>query len=180
MKHLANIITLSRIVFALAMLCAAPFSALFWLCYCFAGLSDIIDGAVARKLGQQSAVGAKLDSLADLAFGVCIFLVVIKNLSLPLWLWLCGAIVALLRIIGYGIGFYKHHTFASLHTWLNKAAGALIFSFPLLYALVGLPAAGMIISLVAFVSAAEELLITITAKTLNRDCKGLFARNHNV
>ena len=66
MKHSANILTASRIFFAAGMVLTAPFSAAFWVCYLGGGVSDLLDGPVARALHIQSEVGAKLDSAADL------------------------------------------------------------------------------------------------------------------
>ncbi|MDP4118803.1 MAG: CDP-alcohol phosphatidyltransferase family protein, partial [Bacillota bacterium] len=71
-----------------------PFSIFFWICYLLGGLSDLLDGFVARRLNQQSAAGAKLDSIADMVFGVAIFIVVIKNIHVPVWLWICITLIA--------------------------------------------------------------------------------------
>ena len=68
MKNAANVLTFSRILFAIAMLLASPFSAVFWICYLCAGLSDVLDGIVARKCKQESDFGARLDSIADFVF----------------------------------------------------------------------------------------------------------------
>lgn len=173
MKQLANLITLSRIVFAIIMILVVPFSSLFWLLYTLAGVSDIVDGYVARKLNQQSIFGSKLDSIADFLFAFAILFVVVRNIHIPLWLWVCAVLIALLRIIAYGVGFYKYHTFSALHTVLNKLVGGLLFVFPLLYLLLGLNVTGVLLSFIALVSAIEELVITINSKTLNRDCKGI-------
>lgn len=82
MKHLANVITLSRIVFAVSMILAVPFLPLFWMFCLLAGISDIVDGYVARKFNSQCAMGAKLDSIADLVFALSIFIVVFENISI--------------------------------------------------------------------------------------------------
>lgn len=169
--NLANVITSFRIIFAVAMVLVLPFSTVFWICYLGGGLSDILDGFIARKWNHQSEAGAKFDSIADMIFAVSVAIVVIKNCTLPLWLWVSIALIALLRSISYGIGFYKYHTFPALHTYLNKATGALLFLFPLLYALLGLSLAGGILCLTALLSSLEELAITVTSKALNRDCK---------
>ena len=136
----------------------------------------MVDGFIARKLNQQSAIGAKIDSIADLIFAAAIFIVVLNYIVFPGWLWLCIILVALLRIISYGIGFYKYHSFSALHTYLNKATGLLIFAFPLLYALVGLFAAEVIICIAAFASSVEEMIITIKSKELNRNFKSIFMK----
>ncbi|MGE4277553.1 MAG: CDP-alcohol phosphatidyltransferase family protein, partial [Lawsonibacter sp.] len=67
-NYLANIISASRFIFAVLIICAEPFSVLFWAAYVCGGLSDLIDGPIARGLNQLSEAGAKLDSLADLVF----------------------------------------------------------------------------------------------------------------
>lgn len=65
---LPNILTSARIVCAALM----PFFALpstgFYVVYTFGGLTDAVDGTVARKLKLESEFGAKLDSVADLLF----------------------------------------------------------------------------------------------------------------
>ena len=175
-KNTANIITLFRIIFAIAMVFTVPFSIVFWIFYLCCGLSDLIDGFVARKMKQQSVNGAKLDSISDMFFAIAIALVIIINITFPTWLWLCMLCIALLRVISYGIGFYKYHTFASLHTYGNKVTGMLLFVSPILYILLGLTAMGIILCVVAFISALEEVIITIKSKELNRDCKSLFVR----
>jgi predicted acetyltransferase/phosphatidylglycerophosphate synthase len=175
-KNTANFITCLRMVFAAGMALAAPFSAAFWICYVCAGLSDLLDGFAARMLGQQSAAGAKLDSIADLVFSAALAFVVLKNIRFPFWLWLWILSIAALRILGYGIGFYKYRAFSALHTYANKATGALIFAFPILYSLLGLTAAGILVCTIALLSSLEEVFLTIKAKELDRDCKGMWLR----
>lgn len=171
---LADIITASRIVFSAIMAIVTSFSGAFWSCYICAGLSDLLDGFVARKMRQQSEAGARLDSIADLVFAASIAFVVVKSFDIPLWLWLLAISTALLRFASYGVGFCKFRRFSALHTYLNKAAGFLIFAFPLLYAILGFKAAATAVCAVSFLSAAEELAIIVRLEKLDRDRKGLF------
>jgi len=85
-------------------------------------------------------------------------------------------LIALLRLINYGIGFFKFHTFASLHTYANKITGVLLFMAPVMYVLFGLIATSVILCVVAFASTLEELILTIQSKELERDCKSIFIR----
>ena len=62
----ADWITAGRGVLALLLLFPRPLSAEFYGIYTLAGLSDMADGAVARRTGTQSEAGARLDSGADL------------------------------------------------------------------------------------------------------------------
>jgi len=60
MKHIANIITGSRIVFSIALLFFPPLSSAFYVLYAAAGLTDMIDGTVARKTNTVSDFGEDL------------------------------------------------------------------------------------------------------------------------
>ena len=60
MKHIANIITGSRIVFSIALLLFPPLSSAFYVLYAAAGLTDMIDGTVARKTNTVSDFGEDL------------------------------------------------------------------------------------------------------------------------
>lgn len=175
-KDIANVITFLRIPLAILMLMAVPFSVVFWSFYLCAGLTDIIDGSVARKLHQESVFGAKLDSLADFVFAAAIAAFIIINTELPVWLWFCILVIVLLRFVSYGIGFYRYHTFAALHTYANKITGALIFMAPVLYYALGMTATGAIVCAVALTSATEEIVIIAKAEKLDRDCVSIFTR----
>ena len=157
------------------MLAAPPFSALFWIFYLSSGLTDILDGFLARKLHQESALGAKLDSIADFIFAGCLTIFIMKNLNIPRWLWLCALVIALLRFASYGIGFNKYHAFTALHTWANKLTGILIFTAPILYCLCGLRVTGGILCTAAFISTYEELVIVIKSEELSRDWLAFYA-----
>ena len=173
---MANRITFLRIPLAMAMLVTAPFSGAFGAVYVCCGLTDIADGFVARRLHQQSAFGAKLDSVADLVFAVCIAVFVMVTIKIPIWLRACMLGIALLRLLSCGMGFYKYHVFAPLHTYANKLTGVLVFMTPVLYRLCGLPFTGIVLCTAAFLSSLEELIITIQAKEWKRDCKSIFLR----
>lgn len=156
------------------MILSTPFSIVFWICYLGAGLSDLLDGFIARRLKIQSDVGARLDSIADLFFAVAVFIIVVVYFTLPAWIWICAISVAVIRLMSYSIGFYKYHTFSSLHTYLNKTVGLLIFLSPFLISLFSVTVAGAIICITAMLSAIEELLLTIKSSKLDRDCKCIF------
>lgn len=64
----ADSVTAARMAASLALLFLPIFSAPFLAVYSFAGLTDALDGFLARKTGTASAFGARLDSAADLLF----------------------------------------------------------------------------------------------------------------
>ncbi len=103
----------------------------FWVAL-FAGLSDLLDGWLAKRYGWQGRIGAGLDALADklLLFGIFSALVLIDRL--PLW-WL---ILALARdlIIVVGAWFYNRliEKLRPEPSWLGKASTVAQISMALL------------------------------------------------
>ena len=65
---MANIITGIRIVCSIALLFFPVFSPAYYTLYIVAGVSDMIDGAIARKTDTVSDYGSKLDTAAELAY----------------------------------------------------------------------------------------------------------------
>ena len=128
----ADSITLVRIA-ASALLLVLPWrSAAFFAVYTVAGLSDALDGWVARKTGTASDFGARLDSASDLVF----FAVLLVRLLPELWPVMPGmlrgavGVVALVRLAAYAAAALRHGRFVALHTRLNKLTGAAVFLLP--------------------------------------------------
>ena len=67
-RNLANIITASRILLTIVMIFLPTLSSEFMIVYSLAGISDVLDGFIARKTKTVSKLGSKLDSVADLTF----------------------------------------------------------------------------------------------------------------
>jgi cardiolipin synthase len=86
--NLANLLSLARLAAApwLAFLLIERNSAgAFWLLLA-CGLSDYLDGFLARRLGQQSSAGAILDPIADKVLLVTLYLALGFIGAMPLWL----------------------------------------------------------------------------------------------
>ena len=72
--RIANLITGTRILCSAALLLCPVFSLSFFFLYLAAGLTDMIDGLVARKTGTVTEFGAKLDTAADFVLvAVCLW-----------------------------------------------------------------------------------------------------------
>lgn len=158
------------------MMLEGSFSNIFWISYICGGVSDAIDGFVARTWNIQSQFGAKLDSIADVLYAFSIFLVAIRNIMIPTWLWVCILMILFTRCIAYGIGFYKFHAFVALHTYANKISGFFLFLFPLFYMQFGIIFTGIFLCLLSFLSSLEELMMIMKSKDLNRNSKSIFIR----
>jgi CDP-diacylglycerol--glycerol-3-phosphate 3-phosphatidyltransferase len=176
MKNIPNTITALRILLSAILLFLKPFSTLFLVVYSTCGLSDIIDGYLARKTNLASRLGAILDSIADIVFISAAAVTLLPSVFIPLGIIIWIILIAIIRIVSLLVGYYKYHTFTALHTYTNKAAGILLFCFPYLYNFISIKYLSLIICAIASISSVEELIIQITSKELSRDIKGIFAK----
>ncbi len=130
--NLPNIITCARIVGTVMLLFTVPFSDAFFVIYTLSGVSDVLDGYIARKTNTTSDFGSKLDSVADILFyAVMIFKILpeIKNL-LPIQIWELVIVVVALRVFSYIFTAIVYGTLMSNHTKLNKLTGFCVFLSP--------------------------------------------------
>ena len=128
---MANVLTGTRILCAFALLFCQPFSPSFIVLYLIAGLTDMIDGTVARRTNTASEFGAKLDTAADFVLvAVCLWKL-LPMLSVPLWLWLWIGCIALIKVVNLLSGFILQKRFVAMHTVMNKVTGMLLFVLPL-------------------------------------------------
>jgi CDP-diacylglycerol--glycerol-3-phosphate 3-phosphatidyltransferase len=151
-------------------------SASYWGLYALCGISDILDGIIARKISAVSALGSALDSIADVVLFACILWTLLPTLSITLWMMCWIISIATIRVTSLITHFLRLGKAAFLHTYSNKITGVAIFLFPFLYAAFGLNPAMIMVCAIATISAIEELVIAITSKKLQRDIKGIFIR----
>lgn len=174
----ADIITILRIAGTITLLTLKPLSAAFFFLYALTGLTDVLDGWIARKTKTASDFGAKLDSVADLLFYTVMMLRVFPVLwsTLPRTIWYAVALILILRIAAYLTAAIKYHRFASLHTYLNKATGAAVFLIP--FALVTAYASGFCwaVCILAMTASAEELVMHLRSQTYCQNAKTIFCR----
>lgn len=180
MKHIPNCISMSRIVFALLLFFTAKQPLLFAGFYLLCGVSDILDGFIARRYNLQSTLGSKLDSLGDFIFWLIVFILLVqyKLQSFATPVFIAIGVVLLVRAVNFTITKLKFHQWGMLHTIGNKLAGlALYFVVVLLFAASAVsPWAVVVLFAVSVISALEETLILITSKTYLPDQKSYFRK----
>lgn len=153
---MANIITSIRIIFSIALLFCQALSDSFYALYIVAGITDMIDGTVARKTNTASEFGSKLDTVADFVFVVICLLKLIPIVDIPVWLYIWTGIIAIIKIINVIYGYVLNKDFASVHTLMNKATGALLFAVPLTLSIVDLKYSSIVVCIVATFAAVQE------------------------
>lgn len=176
----ADTITSLRIAASLFLLLVPLRSVWFLPIYTLAGLTDILDGWLARKMGMVSAFGARLDSMADLLFyGVLLFqLFPVLWQVLPTAIWYAVAAVVMVRLMAYATAVVKYHQVAALHTWLNKLTGGAVFLLPYVLAVTGGIAYSWTVCLLALAAALEELAIHLCREGYQPDRKSIFRREN--
>lgn len=171
MKLIPNLLSILRLASSIFLLLISPLSAAFFILYLLCGISDVLDGYIARKTDNVTSVGSILDSSADVFFLIVVIVKIMPLLTIPVWMWCWIGLIAFLRIISLVVAAIKYHTFAYLHTYMNKFTGLVIFAFPAFYVWLGLPVAITFVCLIATLSAIEELFIELTSRQLKRDIK---------
>lgn len=177
-KHLPNIITSSRIIATLCLLFIEPLSGLYFILYTLAGISDILDGYLARKFKVVSEFGSRLDSISDYLFYGVMILKTLPMLwaKLPRKIWIVVISMITYRILVYIYAWFKFHQFASLHTVMNKISGLSFFAMP--YALKFSVITPLCIA-IAFITATaitEELLIHLKSKTYSGHVRSILCK----
>jgi phosphatidylglycerophosphate synthase len=97
------------------------------------GLSDVLDGALARHFKLTSNLGATLDAVADkLAQVVSVtFLVFFASpgfTPLPLWLWMTLVLRDGALAVGWVLVYRKHRVVVVEHQWHGKASSLVLFA----------------------------------------------------
>ena len=163
-KHIANIITGSRIVLSLPLLLIPLTSAWFYALYLLCGLSDMIDGTVARRTSSASEFGARLDTVSDFVFMTVALIKFLPHLHIPVWLWIWIGIIAMIKFGNAALGFVRTKKPISPHTVLNKVTGLLLFLLPVTISFVDLTYILPIVCTVATVAAIHEVYFTYSEK----------------
>ena len=155
-KQIANIITFCRILGSIGLLFCPVFSASFYGLYLFCGLTDMVDGTIARKTGAASTFGARLDTVADFLFVTSSFGKLLPVMRIPVWIWGWAAVIAVVKLLNLIWGFLRRKQILSLHTVMNKASGLCLFLLPLTVAFVDLRYTAPVICTIATIAAVQE------------------------
>ena len=153
---MANFITGLRIVFSVVLLFCPVFSPAFYAWYIAAGVTDMIDGAVARKTGTVSEFGAKLDTTADFVLVVVCLIKLLPVLHVPAWLYIWIAIIAFIKVANIAAGYIRQKEVLSVHSIMNKVTGGLLFVFPLTLSFIDLRYSAAVVCVVATAAAIHE------------------------
>lgn len=158
-KNIANIVTITRIIGTFVLVFCKVLSKPFIIAYIYSGLSDIVDGFLARTLHIESDLGRKLDSISDLFFYTVMMIKIwpflVKYLPPVMWniIWITLGI----RVCLYVYNQISKHELLSNHTIFNKATGCAMFLLPFMLLTDYFLIYAAMVETIAFIAAIYEI-----------------------
>ena len=188
-KNIPNGLSVLRMLLCagivLSSLFGEVFSMLTMIMYVIAGVTDMIDGPLARRIKDgRSELGATLDSIADLLMiivGIAVFIP-----AMGLWRFIGMLYIALISfkiIVPSLIGVIKYKEFISLHTYTYKILVGFMFSIPVFFFVLReisvaaellLNIYSLVIIIAAYLFVVEEIVIILATNRPCRDIKSIF------
>lgn len=174
-----NRITLLRILAIplLFWLAVEQYRIAFAVAFACMGITDLIDGFIARWRNEESPFGAKFDSIADLLF----------SFATLAWMWVLfpaelGAhSISIAAIAAFVIGaevfaYFRYGHIIAFHNYLSKATAAGIFAFVLVSVLwqFSVPFFYAIATLITL-AMLENVVIMVMFRSLPENTKSLIA-----
>ena len=153
---MANIITGFRVLISIALLFCPVFSPVFYTLYLIAGVSDMIDGTIARRTNTVSGFGARFDTAADFVFVVVCMIKLLPVINMQIWLCVWIVIIALIKTVNIISGYIVQKKLVAVHSVMNKVTGVLLFILPLTLSIIPLTYSAIPICAVATFAAVQE------------------------
>lgn len=138
-------------------------------------LTEWLDGFLARALHQESATGARLDTIADALFYSSMLIAVaclMPDRIAPEFLWMGAAIGSYL--CSWGASWIKFRRLPSYHTWMAKAAWFFVVPGLVLLLWKGNPWLLRVAMLVVVATNLEAILITCKLRKPRVDVPSLW------
>ncbi len=184
LKTIPNMLSISRLVLIPAMIIPCFFlndeqqaKSIFLIMFIVIGITDKLDGTIARYLNQTSHLGAKLDTMADMVFYplIALWLYRFSPEVVSGWWNLIYILMALffLKLI---LGKIKFREIPVFHTIGGKTFAASLYFFMIVAILYPDTAAKLfpILCLIGYINQIEEMYIFITRDNVDENIKSVF------
>lgn len=178
MKNIPNILSISRFPLSVSLLFLTGNPILFVSVYCVTGITDVLDGFLARRYHWESEFGAKIDGFADIVFMLSILVsaFLIKRLQPAFYVYIGIAIIALLKIMNLIFTKIKFKQWSTMHTLANKYTAFPFFVLvPVCMLLERIPNVFVMVLLgTVLIAGLEETVILTRLKEYDADTKSIF------
>ena len=156
MKNLANYISVSRIIMSIIFFITETFSIAFYIIYIYCGISDMLDGFIARKSKNESKIGARLDSISDIIFVIIAMIKILPFLNLTNGIIIWTAFIVFIKIVNVTYSYIYYKQIVLPHTTANKITGFILFIAPFIIINTNSVIFEIIICSIATFAAAQE------------------------
>jgi len=181
LRHIPNALGFARIIMValLMMPFIPPFSPLSMILYITAGLTDMVDGSIARRIkNATSHFGAELDSIADLFMVVVSVFFILPAMDIWPGFWIAILLALTFKMMSAVPGLIKHRKVFFLHTISNKLLGFVLFMAVILYFIfggrLGINIYFIFLVVAVFVITIEEMVIISMLDYPNKDIRGFW------
>ena len=184
LKTIPNMLSISRLVLIPSMIIPCFFlndeqqaKSIFLIMFIVIGVTDKLDGTIARYLNQTSHLGAKLDTMADMVFYplIALWLYRFSPEVVSGWWNLIYILMALffLKLI---LGKIKFGEIPVFHTIGGKTFAASLYFFMIVAILYPDTAAKLfpILCLIGYINQIEEMYIFMTRDNVDENIKSVF------
>lgn len=173
-RKIPNIITVLRLLLTVCIVLSGFGTNSFYAMYLLAGISDCIDGFLARKMKAETELGARLDTIADAFLFLVVMIKVFPFILKMYYVVVSIIVIAIIRGISMLICWNRFHTITMLHTYSNKLAGFSVFMVPFLQKSKDNTLFIAIIIGIAIYSSIEELMIQWKSPSLDVNRKSFW------
>ena len=174
-KHLANILTVTRIFIGSILLWYGEITAGFLKLFCVAGLTDLLDGPIARLTDSVSELGAKLDTTGDVIMYMALAKILLFKEKLKkryVVIILCAAAALLISAF---IGLKRFGSFFFIHTATAKLLGFNCFLVPFSSFFNTLDYVVAVICVLLLLLAIESIVIQSKSSSASPDTLSVFS-----
>ena len=184
LKTIPNMLSISRLILIPAMLIPAYFIEdepqarfVFLIMFIIIGVTDKLDGTLARYLNQTTALGAKLDTIADMVFYPLIALWLYRFESGVVGEW-WNLVYFLLALYFFKMvtGKIKFGYMPAFHTIGAKTFSASLYFF-MIAAILNPPLAKSIfpvLCVIGYINQLEETYILLTRDSVDENIRSVF------
>src|SRR5574344_642332 len=174
-SHIPNLISITRLLSCALFFIIGSNKVLFSIITILIGLSDFLDGYIARKYKIQSIRGAKLDSIADMVYFISVFIyfcIYKTNLIMQYKYILIITIVC--KLLPLIISLVKNRKIISIHTIMNKISGCMVIVGIIVIILFDVTVMVKIITCIVISASIEESLILLLTTNPDVNAKSIF------
>ena len=172
-KNAANFISILRAVIAFQLLSVEPFSKYFFIIFAVCGITDVLDGIVARCLNTESRIGAQIDGGADMIFAIVSLVKIIPAIDLHRWAYIWVLIIAAIRLVNLILGIIKKKRVVVIHSIANRITALMLFALPFGYIFIDVNYVAGCVCSMATLAALQDTITILSGRNHRRLNKGI-------